>query len=159
MAIEETTLIRLERQLDAVDVILGDASPTVVDTRSPSGEWSARENLAHLARHAELFLDRLTRILQEDRPHLGTYRAEQDPEWASWSHLPLAEVLTRLKDARGRLIVWVRSLTADQARRSAIHPSFGEMSVSQWLEFFLLHEAHHLYLTMVRIGEARRIGS
>jgi hypothetical protein len=24
------------------------------------------------------------------------------------------------------------------------------------LEFFLLHEAHHLYTTMVRLGEARK---
>ncbi len=155
MAILEATLIRLERQLEALDVILRDAKTELLDVRSTSGEWSARENLAHLARHAEVFLDRLNRILRENRPHLGTYRAETDPEWTVWSALPFIEALRKLRDARRRLLVWVRSLNDDQARRTGIHPTFGEMSVPQWLEFFLLHEAHHLYVTMIRIGEAR----
>jgi hypothetical protein len=28
--------------------------------------------------------------------------------------------------------------------------------VAGWLEFFLLHEAHHLYTALVRVGEAVR---
>jgi hypothetical protein len=30
------------------------------------------------------------------------------------------------------------------------------MDVAGWLDFFLLHEAHHLYTALVRVGEARR---
>jgi hypothetical protein len=30
------------------------------------------------------------------------------------------------------------------------------MDVAEWLNFFLLHEAHHLYTTLVRVGEATR---
>jgi hypothetical protein len=33
------------------------------------------------------------------------------------------------------------------------------MTIPQWLEFFLLHEAHHLYTAMLRIAEARRTQS
>jgi hypothetical protein len=37
-----------------------------------------------------------------------------------------------------------------------IHPLFGEMSLALWVEFFLLHEAHHLYIVMTRLGQAKR---
>jgi len=29
------------------------------------------------------------------------------------------------------------------------------MGLPEWLDFFLLHEAHHLYTAMICIGEAR----
>jgi uncharacterized damage-inducible protein DinB len=150
---------RLEGQQESLDVVLAGATPDVVDRRPASGDWSARENLAHLARHSTVFLGRLERILKEDAPRLGRYRAEDDPEWAQWSGLPLDEVLRRLKDARHRLIAWVSALSPEQLRRTGLHPSFGAMTISQWLEFFLLHEAHHLYTAMLRIAEATRAAS
>jgi hypothetical protein len=30
------------------------------------------------------------------------------------------------------------------------------MSLALWVEFFLLHEAHHLYVVMTRLGQAKR---
>jgi len=32
------------------------------------------------------------------------------------------------------------------------------MGVAAWLEFFLVHEAHHLYVVMLRPAEARQAG-
>jgi len=72
---------RLETQLESLDVVLAGATTALVDWRPASGDWSARENLAHLARHGTVFLERLDRILNEDTPKLGRYRAEDDPEW------------------------------------------------------------------------------
>ena len=147
---------RLETQLEALDVVLTRATPELLDSRPPSGEWSARENLAHLARHSTVFLERLDRILREDTPRLGRYRAEDDPEWPQWTDLSVDEILRRLKDARHRLITWVSGLSLDDLGRTAVHPSFGVMTIPQWLEFFLLHEAHHLYTVMLRIAEAKQ---
>jgi uncharacterized damage-inducible protein DinB len=150
---------RLEAQLESLDVVLARATPDLIDSRPASGDWSARENLAHLARHSTVFLERLDRILTEDTPRLGRYRAEDDPEWPQWSDLPLDEVLRRLKDARRRLIAWVSAVSPDQMSRTGLHPAFGAMTIPQWLEFFLLHEAHHLYTAMLRIAEARHAAS
>ena len=63
-------------------------------------------------------------------------------------------MLSRLRDLRTRIIRWVADLQAADASRAAVHPLFGAQSVSDMLEFFLLHEAHHLYVAMVRLGEA-----
>ena len=42
----------------------------------------------------------------------------------------------------------LRSLSTDDFERTGIHPKFGAMSLSLWLEFFLVHEAHHLYIVL-----------
>jgi len=150
---------RLDSQLDALDLVLAGATPALLDARPASGDWSARENLVHLARHATVFLERLARILAEERPRLGRYRAEDDPDWPQWSGLPLDETLRRLADVRSRLIAWVKGLTPEQLARTGLHPAFGPMTIPQWLEFFLLHEAHHLYTAMLCVAEARRRAS
>ncbi len=156
MKIPESTLFRLETQLEALPVILDPANVALAEIPPKGGGWSAKENFAHLARHAELFVERMERILREDRPHLGTYSAELDPMWSSWVGLPIDEVLNRLRASRERLLAWVKGLSEDQVSRVGIHPVLGEMIIGRWLEFFLLHEAHHLYNAMRRLGEARR---
>ena len=150
---------RLETQLDALDTILADAAPQLLARRPTSGAWSAHEHLAHLARHHDIFLERLRRVASEDRPTLGRYRAEDDPEWPSWSALPTADVLSRLRYLRARIIQWVADLKPADTSRVAVHPLFGEQTVGDLLEFFLLHEGHHLYVAKVRIGEARKADS
>ena len=156
MAIPASLLARLETQLEALGLILARATPAVLDARPRPEEWSARENLAHLARHHAVFLDRLRRLLTEDRPALGRYRAEDDHEWAAWAALPQDEILHRLSALRAELVAVVRSLSPAESARTGLHPTFGEMDVAGWLGFFLLHEAHHLYTALVRVGEASR---
>ena len=156
MAVPTSLLARLETQLEALGLILARATPAVLDTRPRPDEWSARENLAHLARHHAVFLDRLRRLLTEDSPALGRYRAEDDPEWPAWATLPRDEILDRLKTLRAELVAVVRSLSQAESARTGLHPTFGEMDVAGWLHFFLLHEAHHLYTALVRVGEASR---
>ena len=155
MAVPASLVARLESQLEALDLVLAHAAPGGLDARPRPEEWSARANLAHLARHHAVFLVRLRRLLAEDRPALGRYRAEEDPEWPAWRDLPRDEVLRRLNTLRGELVALVRSLSPTESIRTGLHPAFGEMDVAGWLDFFLLHEAHHLYTALVRVAEAR----
>ena len=152
----QSTILRLETQLEVIPVLLSGATPEAIMARPVSNQWSAHENLAHLARHHEVFLERLHRILGENAPQLGQYRAEEDPAWPEWSSLSVEEVLTRLKALRGEIIGLAAGLSPAEARRVGIHPLFGEMSLARWIEFFLLHEAHHLYVAMTRLGQANR---
>lgn len=152
----EPTLARLATQLEVLPLILGEANPAWLAFRPPSGKWSAHQNLAHLARHHDLFRQRLHRILEEERPLLGRYQAEEDPDWPRWSALSTTEVLTRLRELRADILSRVRQLTPAQLGRVGLHPVFGELTIPRWVEFFLLHEAHHLYLVMIRMGEGAR---
>jgi len=156
--IPPSLLGRLAGQLDALGPILGKAPAAALLARPADGKWSAHDNLAHLGRVQEVFFGRLDRILTEDRPALHRYRAEGDPDWPAWAALPPEEALSRLRQRRAELASRVAALTPEQARRMGVHSRFGEMDVAAWIEFFLVHEAHHLYVVMLRLAEARQAG-
>jgi len=152
--LNELTTVRLRDQLSSLDVFVASKTTEEWSRKPASGKWSARENLAHLCRYHEIFLERLNRILQEDRPEFGRYRAEEDELWPSWSPLAVDLLLARIRQLRQEVRSKVGSLSREQLVRTGIHPVLGEMNVPLWLEFFLLHEAHHLYAILFRLRES-----
>jgi uncharacterized damage-inducible protein DinB len=145
-----STLSRLKTQLDSLPDVLGAATPEELSRRPSSGKWSARENLAHLARHHEIMLARVRRILSEDAPRLDRYDAASDSEWPRYAAMSTGEMLEQLRMSRTQLIAIVETLTPEQMARVGVHTRMGPMPLSTWLEFFILHEGHHLYAVFQR---------
>jgi uncharacterized damage-inducible protein DinB len=145
---------RLATQLVALDLILKGATEDAMNRRPEQGKWSAHENLAHLARYQEIFLQRLERMLREDAPQLPHYRAEGDPEWPRWVGVPTKEILSRMIARRKELIERVNSLAPAELMRTGVHSKMGALAVLEWLEFFLTHESHHLYTIFLRVHGA-----
>jgi len=141
----------LQTQLEGIPLLLEDATSAAILHRPPSGKWSAHENLAHVARYHEIFIERVSRMLTENNPVLPRYRAEEDPLWPSWAALPTEEILRRLKILRRRVVALLEPLTRAQMSRRGVHPVFGEMSIQLWTEFFLVHEGHHLYVALQQV--------
>ncbi len=144
----ETTMTRMRTQLECLPILLSGVPEGRLDNRPIAGKWSAREHLAHLARYQQMFFSRMQRIRSEDCPPLPRYRAEDDAEWPHWMLLPTAGILSSLRSLRAQLVSEVGHLSATEFSRIGIHSKFGEMTLGQWLEFFLLHEAHHLLAVM-----------
>jgi uncharacterized damage-inducible protein DinB len=148
-------LQRCETQLRGfLDQALHDVPVEAILQPPASGKWSANEHLAHLARQQQNFLQRVDRILKEKSPVLPRYRAEEDPEWERYRGLAYKEVLAELADGREKLMARLKALSDDDYERTGVHSRLGEMSLGLWLEFFLMHEGHHLYavLQLVRGG-------
>ena len=142
-------LQRCETQLqDFLAVTLSGVPLETLSANAVPGKWSAHEQLAHLARYHQIFLQRIERILTEQAPEFPRYRAEDDPEWPAWSGLPTPQLLVRISSMRAKLMARLHSLNEEDFERTSIHPKFGVMSLSLWLEFFLVHEAHHLYMVL-----------
>ena len=142
-------LQRCETQLqDFLAEALRDVPLDSLSRRAVPEKWSAHENLAHLARYHQVFLERIDRILAEQASAFPRYRAEEDPEWPRWADMPAQQVLANLSSLRTKLMAKLRSLSEEDFSRTGIHPKFGEMSLALWLEFFLVHEAHHLYVVL-----------
>lgn len=89
----------------------------------------------------------------ETDPVLPRYRAEEDLEWPLWIDRKADELLAILSTRRQVLTLEVKNMSSAQLIRTAVHPRFGRMNVAQWLEFFLLHEAHHLLSVLQRSRE------
>lgn len=151
--LDESQVVRLKAQFSSVELLFSGVTTERIDRRPVSGKWSARENLAHIGRYHEIFLERLHRILMEESPKFARYRAEEDPGWQEWQSRPFEEVKTRLTALRLNVVDRIASLQPFDYNRTGIHSSFGEMTLSLWLEFFLVHEAHHLYVILQRLRE------
>ena len=67
-------------------------------------------------------------------------------------------MLEELNRDRVTLTGVVTKMKENELRRVGVHPKFGRLTVLDWTEFFLLHEAHHLF-TIFRLahdtGETR----
>jgi hypothetical protein len=125
--------------------------PGDLTQRAIPDKWSAHENIAHLARYHEIFLERVERILNENKPLFARYRAEEDPEWDIWRQRSSHDLLDRVAIVREQLVSKLKSLSDQDFHRVGIHLRFGEMPLSNWLEFFLVHEGHHLYLIFQQV--------
>ena len=64
-----------------------------------------------------------------------------------------------LLTTRKEMAAGILSFPEDDLVKSGTHPLFGKMNLVQWLNFFLLHEAHHLFtifkmtVTRIKINE------
>lgn len=142
-------LQRCETQLqDFLAEALRGVAPEALSRRAIPEKWSAAENLAHLARYHQIFLERIETILVEEKPSFRGYRAENDSEWPKWTAMHPQQILANLSALRTKLMARLRSLNESDFERTGIHSKFGEMSLALWLEFFLVHEGHHLNVVL-----------
>ena len=146
---------RLSTQLEALWSMLGPLDAADLTREPADGKWSAHQHLAHLARHHEVMLERIERIRTEVSPSLDRYKAELDPAWPSMAARSTETVAALLRSLRRDLVGVVHGLSAGEWARVGVHPALGEMDLQEWLDFFLLHEAHHLYTVRVLIGPLR----
>jgi DinB superfamily len=151
MNIPVSILDRLNTQhLSLPTILLGLGNNHLVDHPLP-GKWSIKDNIAHLARYQLVFMDRVHSILTVDEPVFDAYRAENDPEFDKWLNKNTNQLTEELNAGRNNLISMVIQLKENELRRIGVHPKFGKLTILDWTEFFLLHEAHHLF-TIFRLA-------
>jgi hypothetical protein len=150
-------LYRLRYQHLSLDALTEGISAPRLKERLQEGKWSPFEQMAHLLSYQEHFSGRIDRILKENDPAFERYIAENDPRFGSCLELALPILRENLVQGREAMTRKCEELPEDAIGRTALHPRFGSLRLSEWLEFFLLHEAHHLYalFMLVREGKTR----
>jgi uncharacterized damage-inducible protein DinB len=113
--------------------------------RPTEGEWSMKEVLAHLENlEGELFLPRLRRILDEERPAFGSF----DPAaWAaSRDHREgdFQRALEAFAAARQRTIAFLESLPDSAVARVGLSGAFGPVTLAQYATHVADHDLEHL---------------
>jgi uncharacterized damage-inducible protein DinB len=121
-----------------------------------TGKWSVFENIVHLATYQHAFIQRVRQILHEENPQFGRYTAESDPLFHDNCSKSTREIMQDLITIRRELISRILSLNEENVQRTGGHPVFGNMTISQWLNFFLLHEAHHLFTIFKLTAELKK---
>lgn len=120
------------------------------------GKWSIFEHIVHLQTYQHTFINRIKQLLEGGNPSFSRYTAEADPLFADNCHKSLREIIQDLLGIRKQMHAEINSFTDYDLSKTAVHPAYGKMSLAEWLNFFLLHEAHHMFAVFKLSGELKR---
>jgi len=145
MELSASALSRLAYQHLTISELISGIAEARIHLHPASGKWSIHDNIAHLARYNIVFQDRIKSILQEDDPVFSRYVAEADDAFPSWQKKSTSALIESITTERKRISTMASSMSPEQLERTGMHPRFGQLSLIAWLEFFLFHEAHHIF--------------
>jgi uncharacterized damage-inducible protein DinB len=145
MLIPSSVASRLQYQhkslLDLVDGLSDEQIRMQVDT----GKWSIFENIVHLQTYQHTFIRRIRQMLDEKNPPFDRYTAEADPLFHDNCGKSTREIMQDLLTTRKEMSAGILSFSENDLKKTGEHPVYGKMDLVQWMNFFLLHEAHHLF--------------
>ncbi len=157
MPLSSSILGRLKYQHETLHELIMGLSEQQLKEKLIPNKWSAFENIVHLAAYQPTFFQRMQIIVQKDNLSFERYVAEQDPLFNDYLKHTFKELMDDITAQRFLIYKSINHLSEPALRKVAVHPKFGRMNVNQWIEFFLLHEAHHLFAIFMVTSELRKI--
>ncbi len=111
--------------------------------RRSGQEWSAKEQLVHVAAFERLWLQWAMEVRDQPGCEVGPPppNPESYPEAGGHS---LADLVRELALARSDTLAAIEGLTGDELKRRGKHLPFGEMSVLQMLRSLYRHDRMHM---------------
>jgi len=136
---------RLKNQHTAIPSIIEQLNDRELHYHPEPGKWSIHDNIVHLAKYQPIFSDRISTMLTTDDPAFERYRADDDQGFHIWRNFSTGKLLEKLGAERENIYKKITSLADTQLKRTGKHPRFGKLTIVEWTDFFLLHEAHHIF--------------
>jgi len=145
MPLSESVLGRLHNQHEIIFSWMNDYGEKQLKERVNPDKWSAYENIVHLAAYQPAFIQRIEAIFANQKPQFAAYKAENDPWFYVYLEKSLRELAEDIKRTRFIIIGLLEAAGDEQLQYWGGHAKYGRLSLADWVEFFLLHEGHHLF--------------
>jgi uncharacterized damage-inducible protein DinB len=136
---------RLKTQHLTIYELIDSVPDHLLHFRPAADKWNIKDQIAHMTRYQMIFLERVNLILLGQQPGIKRYDAELDSEFANWQNQPIEKLMERMVADRLNMFNLITRLSREKLNLVGTHEKYGALTVLQWTEFFLLHEAHHLY--------------
>jgi len=108
------------------------------------GGWTVRQVVHHLPdSHLNSYV-RFKLALTEEEPTIKPYAEDRWAELADSKSTPIEVSLTLLESLHDRWVRLLRSLSADEWRRTFRHPELGPMTLEKTLALYAWHGRHHV---------------
>lgn len=150
---------RIQYQHKALVDLIDGLSIDMVRLHVNEGKWSIYENIVHLQTYQHTFQYRVKQIIETDNPAFEKYAAEADPLFLENCKKTTREIMHDMITVRKEMAATMLAYPETVFQRTGTHPVYGSMNLLQWINFFLLHEAHHLYAIFkmkVKIQNAKK---
>ena len=116
---------------------------TQLDTPYRPGGWTVRQVAHHVPdSHMNAYI-RCKLAVTEDNPAVKTY---DEAAWAALADArtgPVTPSITLLRVLHERWVMWLRSLDDTAFARTAEHPEWGKMTVTDFIQLYAWHGRHH----------------
>lgn len=127
-------------------------SDSQLDTPYRPDGWTVRQVVHHVPdSHLNSYV-RFKLALTEDEPTIKTYAEDRWAELSDTKATPIEVSLVLLESLHDRWVRLLRSLTAEQWKRTFRHPELGPMTLERTLALYAWHGRHHV----AHITELRR---
>jgi uncharacterized damage-inducible protein DinB len=156
MQLPSSISTRLQYQHKSLMDLLDGLSDEQIRRQIITGKWSIFENIVHLQTYQHTFVKRIRQILENKNTTFTRYTAEGDPEFLDNVCKSTREIIGDLLTVRKHMAAEIIAFTSPDLVKTAIHPAFGQMNILQWANFFLLHEAHHLFTIFKLAAELKK---
>ncbi|HRG82938.1 MAG TPA: DinB family protein [Chitinophagaceae bacterium] len=145
MQIPSSLSTRLQYQHKCLVDLIDGLSEEMIRRVVQAGKWSVFEHIVHLQTYQHTFISRVRQILEGNEPVLDKYTAEADPLFLDNCCKSFREIMHDFIATRKEMAADLLVLPETDYQKCGTHQSFGSMNLLQWINFFLLHEAHHLF--------------
>ncbi len=145
MKLYSSIIDRLNTQHLTIKELIKNLDDEIINKEPEPGKWSIHENLTHIVSYHQILLYRMEEIIKSDNPYFDKYKTEDDPNFIKWQSIKTEELLTNLEEEREKVIDVINQFSEEELQKKGTHQKFGTMNMLEWIEFFLLHEAHHIY--------------
>lgn len=145
MELPEATKVRLKSQYLVINELIDKLTEEQCNTELLKGKWTVRQQLAHLVRYQQVFYERIQTIISSFNVVILPYVAEEDEKFPEVLKMSISELLRKLIKTREVIINFYLRLDSGELVRKGRHTNLGNFSIALWAEFFLLHEAHHIF--------------
>jgi uncharacterized damage-inducible protein DinB len=157
MQLPSSISTRLQYQHKSLVDLIDGFSDDQVRKKIIPGKWSIFENIVHLATYQHVFVARVRTILEMDNPGFERYVPDTDPLFIENCTRSTREIMQDFVTTRKEMAADTISFPDSDFEKKGTHPLFGEMTLTMWLHFFLLHEAHHLLTIFKLSAELRKM--
>ena len=156
MQLSSAISTRLHYQHKVLVEILDGLSDEQIRRQLNPGKWSIFENVVHLQTFQHKFIERVQQILKNEEPVFDRYTGEGDPLFLDNCHKSTREIMQDLLTTRKEMTAEIVSFKETDFDKRGTHIVYGKMNLHQWLNFFLLHEAHHLFTIFKLAAELKQ---
>ena len=139
----EDLLQKLESHREKLVSQVQEMSEEEAGRRPAEGEWSAKEQLVHLAAFERLWREWSMQVRDQPGCEVGP-PPPNPPAYPEAESRSVADLLQELASARGDTLAAIEGLTDDELKRRGKHVLFGEMSVLQMLRSLYRHDRMHM---------------
>ena len=155
MDLSTTIATRLQYQHKSLLEILEGVSEEQVHYKLQPDKWSIFETIVHLQTYQHITIDRINQIREGNNPVFEIYKADTDPVFQDNCKKTFREIMQDLITTRKDMTADLLKLPFSDLSKTGTHPLYGKLSLQLWLNFFLLHEAHHLFAIFNQAGKIR----